>query len=329
MTYFKRKKKEMKQIIALLDIFKERLFSNTYQLQRIVVLTAIILGVLVSFGSYYYYDRYYRPQPKSADVMLSEAEQAVRDDPQSADKRLALAEAYMINRHWDEAIVQANDVLAAYPDNQHAWLVVGVSNANNGKPADAIEPLTKFVDARKDEDMPGLDKQLQAAAYYLGDSYLQLGKPQEAIAPLEMSVNWAETDADSMYKLGMAYLGVQQYDKAVNMFQGATTFVPNYLEAYDGMAAAYDAMKQPELVAYARGMAAYSKKDYTTARDLLLQSAQAKPDFAPTFAGLGRVYEALNDLPNAKASYETALKLDINNFTASNGLQRVEALMKK
>jgi len=88
-------------------------------------------------------------------------------------------------------------------------------------------------------------------------------------------------------------------------------------------------LKQPELATYARGMMAYSKKDYQGALGLLLKSAQAKPDFPLTFAGIGRTYEALKDLPNAKIAYETALKLDPNNFTASTGILRVEAGLKK
>jgi tetratricopeptide (TPR) repeat protein len=113
------------------------------------------------------------------------------------------------------------------------------------------------------------------------------------------------------------------------MFHGATTFVPDYLEAYQAMADVYDTLKMPELATYARGMMAYSKKDYAAARDLLLKSAQARPDFAPTFAGLGRTYEALEDLQAAKSAYESALAIDPNDFTASNGLERVEAMLKK
>jgi len=309
------------------------LLSDTRQLTRIVILLGVLLVVaVISFGGYYYYDRYYQPQPKAAQMNLEQAEQAAASDPQNLDKRLALAETYMTNGRWNDAMVQAAEILASNPEDkylQRAWLVIGVSSHQLSNYSDAIDPLTKFVDARKDEEMPGVDKQLQAAAYYLGDSYLQLGKPQEAIAPLEQSVNWSQTDADSMYKLGLAYAGIKEYEKAVNMFHGATTFVPDFLEAYQAMADSYDALNMPALATYARGMMAYSKKDYSTARDLLLQSSQVKPDFAPTFAGLGRTYEALNDLLNAKAAYEAALKIDVNNFTASNGLQRVEAMLKK
>ena len=262
-------------------------------------------------------------------MTIAEAEQAVRDDPGSPDVRLGLAETYLLYSRFDDAVEQALQVQKEYPDEMRVYFVLGISYANNGNPEQALEPLQKFIDSRKDEEMPGLDKQLQAASYYLGESFMQLGQPDKAILPYENAVNWSQTDADAMYKLGTAYAGMKDYDKAVNMYIAATTFVPDYFEAYDAMAAAYDVLNEPDLANYARGMMAYSRKDYQGALDLLLKSAQARPDFPLTFAGIGRTYEALSDLPNAKIAYETALKLDPNNFTASIGIQRVEAGLKK
>jgi tetratricopeptide (TPR) repeat protein len=320
----------MKKVNAWIAFLKERLFSNTYQLQRLVILTAIVLGVAtVSFAGYYYYDRYYSAQPKVAEVSMSAAEQAVAEDPQNPDKRLALAETYMFNRRFSDAIAQAQQVMSAYPDNQRAWLILGLANALSGNPTEAVGPLQMYVDANKDSDLPNLNKSLQSAAYYLGDSYLQLGQPDLAVPVLEMAVQWNQTDADAMYKLGMGYLGVQTYDKAVDMFLAATTFVPDYTEAYQGMTAAFSALNEPDLVNYSLGMQAFSKKDYPTALTLLLKAAQAKPGFPPIFTGLGMTYEAMNDLEKAKSSYEAALQLDPANFTATTGLQRVEALLKK
>jgi cytochrome c-type biogenesis protein CcmH/NrfG len=160
MVIFKTKKEgKMKQITTLLNELQEKLFSSTYQLQRIVVLVAIALVLaVVSFGSYYYYDRYYNPQPKSADVMLSEAEKAVQDKPDDPEVRLNLAETYMVNNRFDDAISQASSVMEAYPDNQRAWFVIGVAYALGGKPAEAVAPLEKFLAASKDVEMPGLIK---------------------------------------------------------------------------------------------------------------------------------------------------------------------------
>ena len=177
--------------------------------------------------------------------------------------------------------------------------------------------------------MPGLNKAMQSAAYYLGDSYLSLGKPDQAVHPLEQAVGWSQTDADAMYKLGVAYLGVKRFDDALSMFQAATRFVPNYTECYQGMAGAYQGLNEPDYVNYANGMVAYSKKDYQTALALLLKAVQAKPDFIPALNGLGLTYESMGDLKNAKSNYEAVVKLNANDFTATTGLQRVDALLTK
>jgi tetratricopeptide (TPR) repeat protein len=307
------------------------LLSDTHQLTRIIILAGIALVLaVIGFAGYYYYDRYYnQPQLGAQEMSVAHAEQAVRDNPDDLEKRMALAEIYMLYQRYTDAIAQAQQVLASEPDNQRGWLVIGVASASAGQPADAIDPLTRFVNARKDEDMPGLDKSLQAAAYFLGDSYLQLGKPQEAIEPLTQAVNWSQTDADSMYKLGMAYSALQDYPKAVNMFSAATAFVPDFLEAYDAMALAFDAAGKPDYGDYARGMSAYSKKDYKTAVELLKKSAQAQPGYAPTFAGLGMAYEALGSLQEALDAYQIGVQLDPNNFSATRGVERVQKLLDK
>lgn len=317
----------MKNFLQLLN---DRLFSSAYQVRRVIILVVIlIVAGLVSFGTYYYFDRYAAVQQPVAEQSIAEAEQAVRDDPANVDVRLGLAQTYLFYNRFDDAIAQALEVQKEYPDDVRVDFVLGIAYSNNGKPEEALEPLQKFIDSRKDEENPGLDKQLQAASYYLGGSYMQLNQPDKAILPYENAVNWSQTDADAMYKLGTAYAAINDYNKAVNMYIAATTFVPDYLEAYDAMATAYDVLKEPDLAIYARGMMAYSQKDYQKALDLLLKSAQARPDFPLTFAGIGRTYEALKDLPNAKIAYETALKLDPNNFTASIGIQRVDAGLKK
>ena len=320
----------MERINALLKTLYERFFSTTYQLQRIVILAGVAaVLVLGSFAGYYYYDRYYTSQPKVAEMGITQAEQALRDDPQNPDKRVALAETYLLNRRFDEAISLTSDVLKAYPDKGRALLVYGVASAESGKPEQAIEPLQKFIDTNKDADFAIVSPELQSAAYYLGDSYLKTNQPDKAIEPLEMAYQLNGTDADTIYKLGMAQLALKDYEKALILFHTAVAFVPDYREAYEGMVAAYEARQEPALVTYAKGMIAYSEKDYSAALKLLLESAQAEPAFAPTFAGLGQTYEALNDLPNAKAAYETSLKLHSDNFTAAIGLQRVEAGLKK
>ena len=320
----------MQKIKSFFKTFMERYFSTSKQVKRIIILSVIALVLVVgSFAGYYYFDRFYSNQSPVSEKTIAQAEQAVQADPTNIETRMALAETYILYQRYDDALAQASQVFASDPENKRSWLVIGVANASNGHPADAITPLTNYVNAFKDEEMAGLDKALQTASYYLGDSYLQLGQPQEAILPLEQTVGWSQMDADAMYKLGLAYSGVKRYGEAVAMFHSAINFVPAFTEAYQAMATAYDADNFPVLGDYARGMVAYSQKDYPAAIDLLLKSAEKYSDFAPIFAGLGLTYEAMGDLENAKSSYDTAVKIDPTNFTASNGAERVAILLNK
>ena len=94
-----------------------RMSPSNKQLTRIlIVLGIVLLLAIVGFGGYYWYDRYYRPQPTVADASVQKAEEAVASDPQSLEKRLALADAYMTSGRWDDAIARANEVLAVEPE---------------------------------------------------------------------------------------------------------------------------------------------------------------------------------------------------------------------
>ena len=312
------------------NVLNERFFSTTYQVQRIVIWTAIVLAAaVVSFGSYYYYDRYYAAQPTVQEISLEEAEQAVRDAPDNPESRLKLAEAYLFYLRFDDAINQALLVKESYPDNLGADFVLGVAYASNGNPSLALDPLIRFIESRKDEEMAALDQRLQASLYYLGDSYLQLGRPQEAIEPLEITVNFVQTDADSIYKLGLAYAGVQRYEDAIAAFRRAVAFVPNYAEVYESMSQVYLAQNMTVEANYAEAMVSFSKKDYAAAYEKLTVVVQEKPTFAPAFTGMGMTCEAQGNLECALSSYQAAAALDPADMTASQGVQRVQLAMQK
>ena len=306
------------------------LMNDTRMLTRLVIAAGVVLLlIIIGFGAYYYYDRYYSAQPTSTQMTLTEAQQDLAVDPQNDAKRLALADTQLMNGLYDEAIQNASQVAMRDSENQDAWLLLGVGYSLKNQPADAIEPLTKYVAANRDSEMPGLNKRLQAAAYYLGEGYLKLGQPEMAIEPLELTIGWNRMDADALYQLGLAYSGVGRYEQAVTVLNQATIYVPDFLEAYQAMAEVTKLMNEPDYENYALGMVAYSQENYDKAVDTLLKVVQARPDFVPAYAGLGLTYEAQGKLKEAKDSYDAAYKLDPNNFTAQNGSERVGILLNK
>src|ERR1700690_949681 len=154
----------MNKIKSVLDFLNDRVFSSTAQIRRLIILMIVIIGLLIlSFATYYYYDRYYNPQQSTAQTAISQAEQAVSADPQNEQKRLHLAQTYIIYNRFDDAVNQAMQVKQVDPNNVEADFVLGIVYAIDNKPQQAIDPLQKLIDARKGEDNPALDPELQSA----------------------------------------------------------------------------------------------------------------------------------------------------------------------
>lgn len=311
--------------------FIKNLLSDNNQLQRIIIFAAIALVLAVgSFGFYYYQDRYVRSDDVSPiNKSISDLEQAIRADPENLDLRIALAESYLVAENFDQAITQSLQVLEKDATKDRAYMVLGVAYASQKKCADAISPLQKFVEIHQASPMASSDNVLETGLYYLGDCKLQLNQPQEALPLLEAAVQINRTDADAFYKLGEAYRLTDQHDQAIKSYERAVLFVPNFTEAYQGMVDSYTTQGKNDYATYARGMVAYSVKDYETAVTELEQLKIILPDYAPVYLGLGLSYEGLGNLEAAREILKKTLEIDPENFAAQQALGRVESVIGK
>ena len=302
-------------------------FVNDTQLIKRLVWFAFVavLLVVVAFAGYYYWDRYIHLGDQSPiEMNIAHLEKLARENPQDVDTRLALAQYYLENAMYAQALDQAEQVTKAYPDSDGALLITGMAYTQSGKPAAAIEPLEKFAEIHRKSEMAHIDSGLEAALYFLGEDYLKLNQPDKAVPVLTEALSINRTDADAMYQLGLAYAQQGQHEQAVEQFQHAVLFVPDFSEAYNHMAESYTALAKPDYVTYARGMAAYAKQDYSGARQQLEEAATKLPDFLLVHIGLALTYEQLGDFQHARQSYERALEIDPDNFTASNALKRID-----
>jgi len=175
--------------------------------------------------------------------------------------------------------------------------------------------------------MANVDTALEAAYYFLGESYVKLNRMDEAITTLEAALHINTTDADALYQLGLAYQANGQAEKALERYHKAVRLVPNFIEAYSGMIESYTALERPDYVAYARGMQALGLQDYGTAQTHLEYAIEALPDFGPAFLGLGLVYEQKGDLQAALMVVQHALELNPGDFAAKQTLGRIQAAM--
>ena len=301
---------------------------STQTIQRAFwIVLALLLVVLLSFAGYYVWDRYSHAEGQTpAEQEVARMETAVHEQPRDPELRILLAESYLHVARYEEALEQADQVLRQHPEHASAVLIAGIANVRLDRPEEALEPLRRFVALRKDGPMARTDTALEAAYYYLGESFVRLGRPAEAIQPLEAALRISPVDADALYQLGLAYHGEGQAERAVQNYQKAVRLVPDFAEAYQAMIDSYSALNQTDHVTYARGMVAFSQKDYQTAVFQLERATEALPGFAPAFLGLGLAYEHVGNLQPALWAIQRALELDPGDFAAQQALGRIQSM---
>jgi tetratricopeptide (TPR) repeat protein len=290
-------------------------------------LAALLVIAAAAFAGYYYWDHYLNRQGTagtgSTERQIAGYEQAVRTNPDDAAARLALAQLYFANHRFADSVQQYQAVLTLDDKSTVALVGLGQALAATGDQAGAIGSFQKVIDQAKDADISS--NAVESAHYYLGSIALDQQRPSEAITELQGALAIERTDSDAWYLLGAAYIDNGNPDQAIAALSQAVLFVPNFADAYEKLAVAYEEKGLAAEGQYARGMLAYSKGQYSDALSKLQAAVTASPDFAVAHVGLGLTHEMRSERDLAIASYQRALQLEPNNFTAQSALARLGA----
>ena len=305
----------------------QNIFANNQSLSRLVkFMLAAVIGISLLFGGYYFWDRYVHLGDKTPiELSISEWEQVVQENPSDPAARLNLAQHFIANGDYTQAVTQAEQVLSAFPDNDGALLILGIAYSRMDQSQESAGYLEKYVTLKQADEGAPKDMVLQASLFYLGEDYLALQQPDQAVKVLLEALHIDPTDADALYLLGNAYAQTGQHDLALQAYQNAVRFVPNFQEAYQGMQASFKELGKPDFVLYAQGMQAYAAGDFKQARTILEQAAGSLPDYAPVHLGLALTYEKLNEFQLAQTSAMRALELVPDDFAANNLLTRLQS----
>ena len=240
------------------------------------------------------------------------------------------------------------ELTTAFPESADAWEVRARAELWRGNSAQAVEMWdqclkldSKYVyayvgkasvaaeraeherAAELAEQALQLDPRNFQARAVLADALLQLGRAADVPAVLE---EFLKTDPRSQghYLLGQAYGQTEQHEKARDNYEAAIRIYPDYVEAYNGLARAYERLGEADKAKQAmdtfRRLGSPEKSAArirgATVSDLELLYRGA----AVLYTDAGRLFYARGSVPEAEVLWLRAAALDAGNVPCRQSL---------
>jgi tetratricopeptide (TPR) repeat protein len=223
-------------------------------------------------------------------------------------------------------------------------IVIAIAPARGQEPdaeVAAAEGILAYRMQRYDEARALFRKALEfhprnaRALYFLGLTYLALGRPEQALAPLETLHDLQPSDLDVLYQLGGAYFALAQYDKAEPLLEEAFRRQPDldhlgyYVgflryrhKDYEGAAEAFAATRSSDadvrqLAKFYRGLSLgiLGLSDQAMAE---LSSVQQVQPMSPITGASVRIQEALAAIPKKADAKRLTAQISVGGFYDTN-----------
>lgn len=288
----------------------------------------LLFGAVLLIGSAYaVYTRSIDPTVNlsNLDRVVTDLEQRVRDDPQNAEVRMAVALAYAERGLHRDAVAQFEQALVLAPDSPAALIGVARSRYALGNVGKAKEAFQRVADLNADNPQRHSIEQLGGVYYELGRISLDQGDASAARDWLKEALLVNRTDADAMRLLGLTYVRLGDTAEAERSFFAAVRLVPNYREVYEALDGMYATRGDTARRDYARGMTKVADRAPREGVELIEGAAKALPDVPQIQEGLGIAYEALGRKDEALGAYRRATELSAEMFLSGLAVERLTA----
>lgn len=180
------------------------------------------------------------PPPETAEAltqeMLAAMEELTSMFPESADAWEVRARAELWRGNSTQALAMWEQCLQRDPKYVYAFVgqaSVAAERAEHERAAELAEQALQLE-----------PRNFQARAI-LADALLQLGRAADVPAVLDV---FLQTDPRSQghFLLGQAFGQLEQYEKARDQYESAIRIFPDYVEAYNGLARAYERLGEAD-----------------------------------------------------------------------------------
>ncbi len=246
---------------------------------------------------YIYLSDLYMETGQIKNTMMTLQQASVIDD-QNTEVMLKSAEIHFMFKKYPETFEFVNKVLELDPHNDKAFFLRGYVYKEKGDTARAITNYMEAINNNPEHF----------------NAYMELGnlfsarKNPLAIEYYGNAMKLDSTRIEPYYSLGMFYQNSQMNTEAIAIYRLISDFAPEYAPASFNIGFIYlEHLFEPEQAA-----------------NFFSQAILINPEYVDAYFNRGLCYESMGRSAEARADYQTALKLRTNYLLAIEGLNRLD-----
>jgi len=207
--------------------------DRTLKIAIWVVAGALAL-VIAYLGWTYFSNANLKNTQSPAGRAVANLAKIVEQSPGSVNARVKLAEALIANDQLDEAVAQLKAGLQIDKENASALVDLGLIAMQRREWKTAESYWTELVGLLGKAEMAAKDQRLADVYYYLGTTYVEMERYEDAVANLKKSISIKRDSSPVHYMLSVAYARLDLPEMQKQELEIVVAFDPKTAQAnYD------------------------------------------------------------------------------------------------